>query len=35
MAKESPKAVLMVLSNCADPARDQDFKEWYTDIHFP
>ena len=25
----------MVLSNCADPARDQDFKEWYTDIHFP
>ena len=25
--------VLMVLSNCKDPAREQEFNRWYEDVH--
>ena len=28
-------AVMVVLSNCTDPAREQEFKDWYVATHFP
>ena len=27
--------VLIVLNNCADPARDAEFNAWYNDVHIP
>jgi len=27
------KSVLIVVTNCKDPAREADFNHWYTDIH--
>ncbi len=27
------KAVYIVVCNCADPAREDEFNHWYTDIH--
>ena len=35
MAAKALKAVLVVLSNCTDPAREKDFKDWYVNIHLP
>ncbi len=29
------KGVLLVLSNCADPAKEQSFNEWYDKVHVP
>ncbi len=28
-------AVYIVVCNCADPAREDEFNHWYTDIHVP
>ena len=27
--------ILLVLSNCKDPAREQEFNRWYEDVHIP
>jgi hypothetical protein len=35
MAAKELKAVLVVLSNCTDPAREAEFKDWYVNIHLP
>ena len=35
MTAKAAKTVLMVLSNCTDSAREQQFKDWYIGIHFP
>ena len=35
MTTQAPKAVLMVLTNCTDPAREQEFNDWYTNVHIP
>ena len=35
MAAKSLKAVLVVLSNCTDPAREGEFKDWYVNTHLP
>src|SRR5256885_9954566 len=29
------KGMLVVLMNCADPARDDAFNEWYNTVHVP
>lgn len=30
-----PRGVLVALTNCKDPAREQEFNEWYDKIHLP
>ena len=35
MATETPKAVFTVLTNCTDAAREDEFNEWYNNIHLP
>ena len=35
MATETPKAVFIVLTNCTDAAREDEFNEWYNNIHLP
>ena len=35
MAATSLKAVLVVLSNCTEPGREKEFKDWYVNIHLP
>ena len=27
--------ILLVLSNCKDPAREEDFNRWYEEVHIP
>ena len=29
------KAVLVVTTNCSDPAREQEYQEWYLGTHLP
>ncbi len=29
------KAIVLVFTNCADPARDKEFNEWYDNTHVP
>ena len=29
------RGILLVLSNCTDPSREEEFNRWYEDIHFP
>jgi len=28
-----PKAIILVFTNCADPAREAEFNEWYNKTH--
>jgi len=30
-----PKAIVLVYTNCADPAREAEFNEWYNNTHVP
>jgi hypothetical protein len=30
-----PKAIVLVFTNCADPAREAEFNEWYNKTHVP
>ena len=30
-----PKAIVLVFTNCADPAREAEFNEWYKSTHVP
>ena len=30
-----PKATVLVFTNCADPAREEGFNDWYDNIHVP
>jgi len=30
-----PKAIILVFTNCADPAREAEFNEWYNKTHVP
>ena len=30
-----PKGVLLVFSNCNDPARHDEYNSWYCHTHFP
>lgn len=29
------KYILIIESNCADPAREEEFNDWYNNIHVP
>jgi len=29
------RAIVLVFTNCADPAREQEFNEWYDNTHVP
>ena len=29
------KAIVLVFTNCADPAREAEFNEWYNNTHVP
>ena len=29
------RGILIVLSNCKDPSREEEFNRWYEDVHFP
>ena len=29
------RTVFIVFSNCTDPAREQEFNDWYNDVHLP
>ena len=29
------KAIVLVFTNCADPARESEFNEWYNNTHIP
>ena len=33
--KSKPIAMLVVVSNCADPAREAEFHRWYDTVHLP
>ena len=35
MTAELPQRFLLVLTNCTDPARLEEFDRWYTDVHVP
>jgi hypothetical protein len=30
-----PKAVVLVFTECTDPAREEEFNEWYDNTHVP
>lgn len=30
-----PRAVVLVFTDCADPAREKEFNEWYDSTHVP
>ena len=30
-----PKAIVLVFTDCADPARESEFNEWYNNTHIP
>ena len=30
-----PKAIVLVFTDCADPAREAEFNEWYNSTHIP
>ncbi len=30
-----PKTTVLVFTNCADPAREKEFNEWYDNTHVP
>ena len=34
-ASRPVRGILAVLLNCKDPARDEEFNRWYSDIHIP
>jgi hypothetical protein len=29
------RAIVLVFTNCADPAREKEFNEWYDNVHVP
>lgn len=35
MPTGAARVVLVVLSNCTDPAREKEFNDWYNKIHLP
>lgn len=35
MESKWPKNVLVVMTNCTDPARDEEFNDWYSHTHLP
>jgi hypothetical protein len=35
MSGQRPKVLLLVFSNCADPSKEDEFNEWYTNVHVP
>ena len=35
MAERQPTGVLIVMSNNADPSRDDEFNDWYEHTHIP
>ena len=35
MPTGAARVVLVVLSNCTDPAREKEFNDWYNEIHLP
>jgi hypothetical protein len=34
-ASRPTKGILVLLLNCKDPAREEEYNHWYTDIHIP
>ena len=30
-----PRAIVLVFTDCTDPAREQEFNEWYNNTHIP
>ena len=34
-ANKPALGILLVLSNCKDPAREEDFNRWYEEVHIP
>ena len=30
-----PNGILFVMSNCSDPSKEDEFNDWYTNIHLP
>jgi len=30
-----PKTIVLVFTNCADPAREREFNDWYDNTHVP
>ena len=35
MEGRSPKTILVVFTNCSDPAKEEEFNRWYNEIHIP
>ena len=35
LVKTLPRAVYMILTNCADSAREEEFNRWYSHVHVP
>ena len=35
LVKTLPHAVYLVMSNCKDPAREEEFNRWYSQVHVP
>ena len=34
-ASRPVRGILVALTNCKDPAREEEFNRWYTDVHIP
>ena len=34
-ASRPARGILMVMLNCKDPAREEEFNRWYSDVHIP
>jgi len=34
-ASRPTRGILAVLTNCKDPAREEEFNRWYSDVHIP
>ncbi len=34
-ASRPTRGILMVMLDCKDPAREEEFNRWYTDVHIP
>lgn len=35
LVKTLPRAVYMILTNCTDPVREEEFNRWYSHVHVP
>jgi hypothetical protein len=35
MEAKTPQSILVAYTNCADPSKEAEFKQWYEKVHLP